>query len=517
MKLNLRNLRKFVLPLLLLLLACFFAMGSSPVFKTNPWGDSNAMLTMGRSILHGMVPYQGIVDQRGPLLYALFAIGAMINGDSFLGVFILEVINAGIIYFLSYRIAKDLKVNIAQPQWAGLLGPLALLGTSAYIQGGAPEEFAFTSILYLLYVINHYRQKVEDVPLKTFFLLGINFSLIFWNKYSLSGTFVFFFIWTALMLLYKKQFKLLLKVIVVSVLGFMIISSIVWIYFSMHHATSDLIQIYFVKNLTSYGTVKQSRLMQLWSLLQYIGFQLKLHYIVFTLIVLGWFEAIFSHKNVTLEVVLFGAAILFVALQRRVNDYNTLIWMVFLVVALLRLLRFRKLHIEASHKYATNLIIVGCLFFLPFANNTYLGELVVKGNPTSFNKAMTYTAQPTLAKEMRKEVSGNPSIIQVNDLDGGFYLAAKTVPTTKYWQLLNMTYTQFPEMYRYFAKTFDQKKVDFVIVRLFVAPEKSKLMQQYQVKASVDKSIYPSLKRNYKIDMTAQNGPGATYILLKKK
>ena len=81
------------LPVLILCIVCVLTISSSPLFVTNPWDDSNAMLTMGRSVLHGMVPYQDIIDQRGPFLYAIFTIGAFINQTSFTGVFVLQVIN----------------------------------------------------------------------------------------------------------------------------------------------------------------------------------------------------------------------------------------------------------------------------------------------------------------------------------------------------------------------------------------------------------------------------------------
>jgi len=181
------------LPVLILCIVCVLTISSSPLFVTNPWDDSNAMLTMGRSVLHGMVPYQDIIDQRGPFLYAIFTIGAFINQTSFTGVFVLQVINVLIIYHLSYKIVKDLTGIVAVTRWLALFGPFALLATSSFSLSGSPEEFAFTSVLYLLYVVNHNHHNIVIIDLKTFFFLGLNLSLIFWNKYSMVGAFCFFF------------------------------------------------------------------------------------------------------------------------------------------------------------------------------------------------------------------------------------------------------------------------------------------------------------------------------------
>src|SRR5699024_653382 len=173
-------------------------------------------------MLHLLFPYRDVIDQRGPLLYALFAVGASIKGTSFSGVFFLQLINLSVVYYLARRIAQDLKQNVISPKYAGFMGPLALVGTRAFSMSGAPEEFAFTSVLYLLYVLNHYRQRVGDIPLKTYFWLGLNLSFIFWNKYSLSGSYIVFFLWVAVELLYKKDFKKLFKIIGASLLGFLL-------------------------------------------------------------------------------------------------------------------------------------------------------------------------------------------------------------------------------------------------------------------------------------------------------
>src|SRR5699024_9681788 len=129
MRLNKTFIREWILPILFLIIIGFFVIGSSPVFKTNPWVDSNAMLTMGKSMLHGLVPYRDVIDQRGPLLYALFAVGASIKGTSFSGVFFLQLINLSVVYYLARRIAQDLKQNVISPKYAGFMGPLALVGT----------------------------------------------------------------------------------------------------------------------------------------------------------------------------------------------------------------------------------------------------------------------------------------------------------------------------------------------------------------------------------------------------
>ena len=41
----------------------------SPLYPFNPWDDANCFFTVGRGIIHGLVPYRDLYEQKGPLLY----------------------------------------------------------------------------------------------------------------------------------------------------------------------------------------------------------------------------------------------------------------------------------------------------------------------------------------------------------------------------------------------------------------------------------------------------------------
>ena len=85
-----------LLPLVYSLAAAFITLlicsKSSPLYPVNDWVDANTYLTVGRGMLHGMVPYRDLYEQKGPLLYMLHAGAAAVTEKSFLGVFIIEVI-----------------------------------------------------------------------------------------------------------------------------------------------------------------------------------------------------------------------------------------------------------------------------------------------------------------------------------------------------------------------------------------------------------------------------------------
>ena len=64
---------------------------SSPLYPFNYWDDANIYLTIGRCIKHGLVLYRDAYDHKGPTLFFIHAIAAVISEKSFLGVWLIEI------------------------------------------------------------------------------------------------------------------------------------------------------------------------------------------------------------------------------------------------------------------------------------------------------------------------------------------------------------------------------------------------------------------------------------------
>ena len=511
------------LPSTVLLLVCLMVIGSSPLFRTNPWDDSNAMLTMGRSLINGIVPYKDVIDQRGPFLYALFGLGALLKSTSFLGVFFLQTVNAFIVYWVSVKIAIDLKMNTSNAVWLGLLGPFSLLSTSSFSFSGSPEEFAFTSILYLLYVINHYHQEITKISLKKFFFLGVNLGLVFWNKYSMIGAFIIFFFWIAFESMRVQKFYLLIKIVILSVAGFLSVSLMVLIYFSYTGATGDLFRIYFYQNLTAYGKSDTSTVMKCWNLFFLVAREIRTHFIVVAIIILGWVSLLIKKRNLIVEISMFIGTLVFVALQHWVINYYNLIWMPFFGIALIRLTslimeKSTSLNSQFPKQKSIYIIIATSLIIFPFVNNSDLTNLILKRESRSISNnsldAQTKFAQ--LINEKRT-ASHQPSLIMINSLDKGFFLFSRTLPVTPFFHRLNMSYDQLPKMYKAFNQDIKSRKTDFIIIRVKQKLSENKNTLHSQVNSVVDPHLREALNKNYYIQATAENSATESYALLYKK
>lgn len=111
----------------------------------------------------------------------------------------------------------------------------------------------------------------------------------------------------------------------------------------------------------------------------------------------------------------------------------------------------------------------------------------------------------------------NPSLLLINDLDNGFYLSAQTLPTTKYWQKLNMNCQQLPQMYEAFNTYMRNKQVDFVIIKVDVPLAPDREGQYHQIPDFIDSHLDYELLKNYRIESALSNKNDDNYILMYKK
>ena len=140
--------------------------------------------------MQGRMPYLDLYEQKGPILYLFFALAALISGESFLGVFVLEVLCLGLFLYISARIAA---LWVRDASWPLFLLPpvLALcIGISpAFSHGSSAEELFLPVIaLFLKLALTAIH---EDRPLSKgeAFLCGALVALALWVKYTFCGVF----------------------------------------------------------------------------------------------------------------------------------------------------------------------------------------------------------------------------------------------------------------------------------------------------------------------------------------
>lgn len=516
-----RNLVPYLLPILVIVTMATLFMGASPYYQTNPWDDTNAMLTMGRSIQQGLIPFVDIVEQRGPFIYSLYAIAANISNTSFFGVYIVELINILAIYYFATRLARVFSNNVHHAAWLALFAPLVLLGTPAFRLGGSPEEFAFTSVMYLLVVLTENHGRFSTITYPQFFFLGLNLGFIFWNKFSLVGLITIFFLLCGFYLLFRREWIRFLKVVGFSLLGFFVAALPFFIYYIAVGHLSDLFNIYFVQNLTSYHVDDATLMEQFREFVKLIKHQMRDHFIGGVFMISSWVLALLKGHRVTLEILLAGGSIAFVALQKVVFVYYPLVWMPFIAIAMIRLGAYAWVWLSEntnwSFKYVIPVLITLACITVPFQQNHDLKRLVPVTGTVSSNGSTTNDAPPKFGKIMQSRYD-KPSLLTLNTIDAGFFLAAQSVPVTPYYHRMNMSYTQLPIMYDTFTKAMNAQSVDYTVVRVrYPMPDNATDAQLKKASvAAVNPAIRSALSKNYHVVSTARNAHNMTYVLFER-
>ena len=220
---------------------------SSFLYPFNDWVDSNCFFTVGKSMLHGKVLYRDIYEQKGPWLYFLHAGAYLISHKTFFGVYLLELF-AGTVFL--YFAAKTLFLYKAR----GVYLVLPLLGAAVYASrsfchGDSVEELVLPIFAVCLYLSEKSFSLNKTLSVRQWFAIGALAGLVLWMKFNLVG----FFVGWALVPLYKtlrrNGISGVFKAAGSVLLGVLLPSLPVFLYFGVTKSFCDLWTAYFYNNL----------------------------------------------------------------------------------------------------------------------------------------------------------------------------------------------------------------------------------------------------------------------------
>ena len=184
----------------------------SPLYPFNPWDDANCFFTLGRGIIHGFVPYRDLYEQKGPLLYFIYALAALISEKNFVGAWIFECIAASVYAIYSWKIVK----LFVRPSKASLVLIPVMIGCVYTLKmfnfGGNAEELSFPLLTIALFIMLRSIVVNDSMPTgKEALLCGVITAALFWIKYTFLGFFVGFILILLVYAFIKKDFKKLLN------------------------------------------------------------------------------------------------------------------------------------------------------------------------------------------------------------------------------------------------------------------------------------------------------------------
>lgn len=252
-----KNMERLAAPLLALVSAAavlMIATSSSPLYATNFWTDTNIYFTIGRGMVSGLMPYRDLFDHKGPLLYMMYALAALVSDTGFIGVFLLQVASLWATLMLAYK-----TVELYGKGWLNLLViPVMAMVTTASVafnQGGSAEEFNLPALMLALYAMLRRFEEGEACksPARLYAAFGFAMGWVFLIKYTNCGL---FFGLAAMALCYEwrlRGFKKAFGCGLWALAGMALLVAPVALYLLANGALRECIEVYFYENIFIYG------------------------------------------------------------------------------------------------------------------------------------------------------------------------------------------------------------------------------------------------------------------------
>jgi len=472
----------FYLPMIILsFVVMLFYTRSSPLFFTNIWVDANAFLTVGKGIVHGLIPYRDLFEQKGPILYFIHSIAYILDPNSFFVIYVFESIAMALNMILFYKIAR-LFISQHLAYLISFILPTLILNYAYFVFGDSAEEFAISGLLFLIYsILSCLKNHELSFTNRTLFIHGIIVAFIFWIKYTLIGAWVGFFIFYGIYLLWEKQFAKLRQTIIITLAGFLTVSIPVLVYFWINNGLRDLFGVYFIFNMTSYTGDNTFWVRILNILMFFIRLEAGItQFILSFLMLTGIGLIIFLHRSKNSKIILlYIVSLLSAGFFQYIGGhfysrYYLLILVPFAAIGMIGFacLLEKIITITIRGKYLRIIYVLAFIsaIIFPFSLNNnilysrlfpYNSDQVVK-SPMNSDPNSMISAQKEFAKIINKV--SNATLLNYGSLDFGFYLAADILPNVRFFEKQNVDDKINPENQLAQDSYIKEKKVDFVVL-----------------------------------------------------
>ena len=436
---------------------------SSPLYPMNDWVDVNCFFTVGKGILHGIVPYAELYEQKGPVLYFLYAIAALISDSSFFGVFLLEVVTFGLFLYFSGKIAEiylgKSPLNYFIIAFIAALVPLS----KAFAHGGGCEEISLFMLSYSLYSVLLALHEKRTLTFKEAFINGIFAAAVLYIKFTIVGFYLglaaFVLLWY---LVDGFQWKALLNTIVHFLLGMAALSLVVFGYFAIHGAVGDFMEVYFYNNLNLYPQETEETK---WELIKKCldttiknntsyGWAIWLGLLLFAM------EIKKHWSDFVMALLCFAGLVIGTYWGGRGYTYYGLILAAFVVFGFIAIGKALQIA-EDSQTMGKKLTLSARIIAMFIAVFLLLNTCYDKSGNTYL---MDFKKEDMPAYRFAKIINTveDPKILNYGFLDGGFYYAADVLPNCEFFCTLNIDH---PDMWQTHRNAMLNGDFDFVITR----------------------------------------------------
>ncbi len=405
---------------------------SSFLYPVNPYPDPNFFFTLGKSWVHGLIPYRDVYEQKGPILYLIHAAAYLISNKTFFGVYLIEILFVGCFLVLAVKtvnlfIPADKTIN------AFLLLISLIFTAYCFRYGDNAEEFCLPMLMVPLYLHGKALQCKSSMRIRDGILIGIAAGMVFWIKYTMVGLFIGWFLFISVQLFSKKSWKVWWQYVWTIAIGVLAVSLPVVMYFYLSNGLYDLFMAYFYNNIFLYP--KDSNENKLISLAVNILSNLYQTCVENPVMLICTVASLYTlrrmNRTVYIEWLLsFAFLILFTFAGGRCYPYYAGSFVIFSIMAVIPMSTFIQA-IEWKGKRAKPAVL--CLLsFLVMAGIDFTASRNVK--VMKINRDLV----PELMFSRVIEQVDHPDLISYGILDRGYLTPSGALPTIKYYCLWNV-------------------------------------------------------------------------------
>ena len=223
----------------------------SPLYPINPWEDANVFMTIGKNMLHGMMPYRDLFDLKGLLLFILHEWAAFFSPHSFLAIYVLQILCWFGFMTYSYKTMRLFcDTGIVFPFTC--LIALLTIASDFYYYGDSVEEFCLPILSHSMYHFLLFVRGRKAPSWETGIIIGIGIGIILWMKYSIL-TFYFGALLAVLYLAWRRaELPVVGRTVMWVVFGILIVTVPVLGYALYHGILADFMDVYFYSNIFRY-------------------------------------------------------------------------------------------------------------------------------------------------------------------------------------------------------------------------------------------------------------------------
>lgn len=441
----------------------------SPLYPFNPWNDINCFFTVGRGITHGMVPYRDLYEQKGPLLYFIYALAALISEKSFTGAWIIECIMASVFAIFSW---KTVKLFTEPPKYAVMLMPV-LIGITYTLRmfnyGGNAEELCFPLLSVAFYFGLKAIVEGDGLPSgKEAVICGIITAVLFWIKYTFIGFMGGFCFYILVLTIKRKDFKKLWSLVWRFAAGFIALTLPILIYFAATGSLKYLWEAYFYNIVRFHNSSREPEGLAAVPVIKYIYSPIyslvvtgRKYHVFGIMLVLSLISPFFAgKKHIKKTLFFFAVTFIFAAgvvfMRPLVIFYYAYILAYSFCLVLIPICEALAF-IDKKTKTKTRLIpvlitVVLCVF--------YADALIQNKNSYLMMKPKDYLAQYRFAEEINK--TPGAKILTYDIMDCGFYTAAGVLPQNRYYCYLSME-KDFPDILEQQDRLIKEGYFDYLV------------------------------------------------------